>query len=278
MKELKMNQGKVYIVATPIGNLGDISLRAIEILKSVTVVFCEDTRTSGILMKKYNIKTKLSSLHKFNELAREENFRKLLSQGNDVAIISDAGTPLISDPGQFIISKIKADFEIISVPGATAIISALTSSGLVFDSFAFFGFIPKEKNKIKKIIKENLMIDLLIFYESPKRIRNTLEKIMELYGDIKITIAREITKTYEENKTCLISTWITKEIRGEIVLIFNAKENAKKIQEQETIEKMMLLKGDGIKNKTIAKILENNLFTKNEIYKKLIDFEKKEIN
>jgi len=206
MKELKMNQGKVYIVATPIGNLGDISLRAIEILKSVTVVFCEDTRTSGILMKKYNIKTKLSSLHKFNELAREENFRKLLSQGNDVAIISDAGTPLISDPGQFIISKIKADFEIISVPGATAIISALTSSGLVFDSFAFFGFIPKEKNKIKKIIKENLMIDLLIFYESPKRIRNTLEKIMELYGDIKITIAREITKTYEENKTCLIST------------------------------------------------------------------------
>ncbi len=273
-----MNQGKIYIVATPIGNLNDISLRAIEVLKKVEIIFCEDTRTSSILMKKYEIKTKLSSLHKFNELSKEKYFRELLNDNKDIAIISDAGTPLISDPGQFIISKIKNDFEIIVIPGANAIISSLIGSGLIFDSFAFLGFIPKEKTKIENLINKNLNIDLLVFYDSPKRIKDTLTKIKSIYGDIEITIARELTKKYEENNTLIISSWLMREIKGEIVLIIDMKKIRKEIQIFETTKKIILFKKEGLRNKTIAKLLENNIFTKNEIYKKLLELDKKEIS
>ncbi|QDF65817.1 16S rRNA (cytidine(1402)-2'-O)-methyltransferase [Shewanella sp. SNU WT4] len=190
----------LYIVPTPIGNLADMSQRAQEVLQQVDLIACEDTRHSGKLLSHFGISTKTMALHDHNERARAQYLVDLLSQGKRIALISDAGTPLISDPGYHLVSHVRnAGFPVVPLPGPCAAITALSASGLPSDRFSFEGFLPsKEKARIDKLTI--LMEDprTLIFYESPHRIEYSLQAIVQVFGaDRQIVMAREVTKTFE---------------------------------------------------------------------------------
>lgn len=218
----------LYILATPIGNRDDITLRAIEILQTVDFIVAEDTRHSKKLMDYYGIKTPLLSLHKHNEAARATILCKKLKQGLNIALISDAGTPLISDPGCRLIARVReAGIRVIPVPGACAAIAALVSSGLPTDRFVFEGFIPsKGKVRRKKIAELKNESRTMIFYESVHRIVNLIDLLNEQFGPHRrATIARELTKTFETIYTALLSElkeWIIEnpdQQKGEFVII-----------------------------------------------------------
>ncbi|OGI71680.1 16S rRNA (cytidine(1402)-2'-O)-methyltransferase [Candidatus Nomurabacteria bacterium RIFCSPHIGHO2_02_FULL_35_13] len=196
---------KFYVVATPIGNMGDITFRAIEILKEVDLILCEDTRETKKILQKYAINKPTMSYHTQSKLAKIDKIFELLEEGKNLALVSDAGTPTISDPGAVLISKIKENFkdkvEVIPIPGATAVIAALSVSGLPTHEFTFLGFLPHKKGRetLFKEISESKRT--MVFYESPHRILKTLESLQKFCPNKKICIAREITKIYEEFKT-----------------------------------------------------------------------------
>ena len=196
---------KFYVIATPIGNMGDITLRAINILKEVDLILCEDTRQTKKILKKYNINNGTMSYHAQSKLAKVDKIFKLLKEGKDLALVSDAGTPGISDPGAMLVSKIKEEFKdnvsVIPIPGPTALIAALSASGLPTHEFTFLGFLPHKKGRrtlFQEIAKAKRT---MVFYESPHRILKTLESLIEFCPDKKVCLAREITKIYEEFKT-----------------------------------------------------------------------------
>ncbi len=200
---------KFYVVATPIGNMGDITFRAIEVLKSVDLILCEDTRTTKNLLNKYSINKPTMSYHAQSKLAKTDKIFELLSEGKDLALVSDAGTPTISDPGAMLISKIKEQYpigkasgvEVIPIPGATALITALSASGFPTHEFTFLGFLPHKKGR-ETLFKEIAGAErTMIFYESPHRILKTLESLQKFCPDKKVCLARELTKIYEEFKT-----------------------------------------------------------------------------
>ncbi len=196
---------KFYVVATPIGNLGDITLRAIDTLKSVDVILCEDTRETKKLLDKYNIKKETMSYHAQSKLSKTDKIFELLRDGKDLALVSDAGTPTISDPGAMLVSKIREEFgsevEVMPVPGASAVIAALSASGLPTHEFTFLGFLPHKKGR-ETLFKEIASSDrTMAFYESPHRILKTLESLVKFCPEKKVCIARELTKIYEEFKT-----------------------------------------------------------------------------
>ena len=190
----------LYIVPTPIGNLGDISSRAIDVLNNVKLIACEDTRHSGILLSHFGIETRKTALHDHNERDRAEWIIQKLSNGEAIALISDAGTPLISDPGYHLVSQVRAaGYKVIPLPGACAAITALSASGLPSDRFSFEGFLPsKEKGRLDKLTELKEDPRTLIFYESPHRIVHSLESILTALGEERvIAMAREVTKTFE---------------------------------------------------------------------------------
>ena len=194
------NYGSLYIVSTPIGNLDDITLRAIEVLNNVDICAAEDTRKSKILFNKYNIKTKLTSYHKFSEKSKSLTIIDNLKSGMDVALISDAGTPLISDPGKYLLdAAIQNEIRVIPVPGATSVITALTVSGFNLDNFCFYGFFPRQKKQQAKILNQLSLSDQTsAFFESGKRIEKMLEMLSShLPKTHNILVAREITKIHE---------------------------------------------------------------------------------
>jgi 16S rRNA (cytidine1402-2'-O)-methyltransferase len=209
---------KFYVVATPIGNMGDITLRALETLKSVDLILCEDTRETGKILSKFEIKKPTMSYHAQSKLAKTDKIFELLSQGKDLALVSDAGTPGISDPGAMLVAKIKAKFseaespdlsterfrenvEVIPIPGASAVITALSASGLPTHEFTFLGFLPHKKGR-ETLFKEIAGAErTMVFYESPHRILKTLESLVKFCPNKKVCIARELTKIYEEFKT-----------------------------------------------------------------------------
>jgi 16S rRNA (cytidine1402-2'-O)-methyltransferase len=197
---------KFYIVATPIGNMGDITLRAIETLKSVDLILCEDTRETTKILNKYNISKPTMSYHAQSKLAKVDKIFELLKEGKNLALVSDAGTPGISDPGALLVSKIKEKFkeedvQVIPIPGATALITALSASGLPIHEFTFLGFLPHKKGRetLFKEIRDTKRT--MVFYESPHRILKTLESLAKFCPAKKVCIARELTKIYEEFKT-----------------------------------------------------------------------------
>jgi len=219
----------LYLVPTPIGNLKDITLRAIEVLKSVDVILAEDTRTTGKLLKHYEIHRPLQSYHVFNEHKTVERLLERLENGEQMALVSDAGTPGISDPGFLLVRAAKeAGLEVNCLPGATAFVPALVNSGLPTDRFTFEGFLPHKKGRKTRI--ENLLEEsrTMIFYESPHRLAKTLLQFSEAFGpDRMASVSREMTKIYEENVRGtlqeLIAYYEIHPIKGEIVIVLAGK-------------------------------------------------------
>lgn len=191
---------KLYIVATPIGNLEDITLRALNILKSVDIIACEDTRHTQKLLNKYDIHKRLIATHAHNEKASANGIVSLLEDGNDIAFVSDAGTPAISDPGARLVSVVRKEgFDIVAIPGASAIIALISVSGNIGKSFTFEGFLPIKKGKRTSRLEVLLDRDeAFVIYESPYRVVKTLKEIAELDGKRVVVVARELTKSYEE--------------------------------------------------------------------------------
>lgn len=193
---------KFYIISTPIGNLEDITFRAVRVLKEVDLILCEDTRVTKKLLQKYGINTQTLSYHQHSKISKIEKIFELIKDGKNIALVSDAGTPTISDPGSVLVSKVREEFnneiEILTIPGASALTSALSISGLTADQFVFLGFLPHKKGRetLFKEIAESKRTN--VFYESPHRIIKTLNSLKDHVGDRKIVIARELTKIYEE--------------------------------------------------------------------------------
>lgn len=225
--------GILYVVPTPVGNMEDMTFRAVRILKEVDLVLAEDTRTSGILLKHYEIKNSLMSHHKFNEHGTSAAVVNRLLAGEDVALISDAGTPGISDPGFFLVREaVRAGIEVQCLPGATAFVPALVSSGLPCDRFAFEGFLPQKKGRQTKIMSLKDEQRTMIFYESPYRLLKTLEQFAEAYGaDRQVSVCREISKVHEESVRGTLEEVVAhfKEHppKGEIVIVLEGAKETK---------------------------------------------------
>lgn len=196
-----MNKGKLYVVATPIGNLDDITYRAVEILKEVIFILSEDTRESKKLLDRYRISTQLVSYRDQNHNKMIGKIKEKLNMGLDLALISDAGTPLISDPGYKLVKDLREDnYYVISIPGASAVTSALSISGLPTDRFVFLGFLPKSDERRKKLIELYKDLDnTIVVYESPKRLLRLLNLMLEVIGDRSVFLAKDISKSREEN-------------------------------------------------------------------------------
>lgn len=215
----------LYIVSTPIGNLRDITLRALEVLKQVDLIACEDTRHTGLLLNHYNIKNKLTSFHEYNKKERTTEIINLLKQGKSVALVSDAGTPGISDPGFYLIREaINQNLQVTPIPGPSALLSALIISGLASDRFCFEGFLPKRggrKNKKLEALKNENRT--MVFYDSPYRVLDSLQDMLEIFGDRRMVLVRELTKKFETVMRGKISEIIAQivnaKIKGEIVLV-----------------------------------------------------------
>lgn len=275
MEEIK--KGHLYIVATPIGNLEDITLRAINILKDVDIIAAEDTRHTLKLLNHFEISKPLISYHRHNEDIKTEVLIKELINGKDIALVSDAGTPGICDPGEEIIKEcIEQNIEVIPIPGACAMINALICSGISTKEFIFIGFLPLNKKlrkeKLEEIQKAN---KTLILYEAPHKLESTLKDLSTILEDRKIVLAREITKIHEEFIRGDIEFLIekSKEIKGEIVLIIEAnnKKEANKLLDLSLEEHYKYYENQGLEKKEIIKkIAKDRNVNKNEIYKNFI--------
>lgn len=261
----------LYIVPTPIGNLEDITLRALKVLKEVECIACEDTRVTQKLLNKFEIHTRLLDCHKFNEKQRSFEIIKLLEKGFDVALVSDAGTPLISDPGSCLLKILKEqNFRIVALPGACAVTTFLSSLPRENEVFAFCGFLPKTEQKQIELFNHFKNVNL-VFYDSPTRLLKTLEVIKTTFGDNKkIAIGRELTKMFEEIKTETVSDMLdyysSHTLKGEIVGMIFAQENVN-FDDDTLSDKINYLIKQGFSAKDIVKIL-TGLFeqNKNKIY------------
>ncbi len=276
-----MECGKLYLVPTPIGNLKDITLRALETLREVDVIAAEDTRQTLKLLNHFEIKKSLISYHKFNEQNKSDAIINLLMEGKNVAVVSDAGTPGISDPGSVIVERcIKENIHFEVLPGATAITTALVNSGLDTTKFLFRGFLPRENKERKSIIKDLLQNqETLIFYEAPHRLIDTLSFLLETFGNRKIAVCRELTKIYEEiyrgtlNES--IEYFLKNKPRGEFVLVLEGKklEEIKEEQRETWInlsieEHILKYINNGISKKEAIKLVaKEREIPKSEVYK-----------
>lgn len=221
---------KLYIVPTPIGNLEDITIRALNVLKDVNTILAEDTRTTGVLLKHFNIATKLQSHHKFNEHKTVQHIADRIKAGEKIALVSDAGTPSISDPGFMLVRCcVENGVPIECLPGATAMIPALVDSGLPCDKFTFEGFLPQKKGRQTALKRLADVEYTMVFYESPFRLVKTLEQFAEYFGkDRRCSVSRELTKMFEETVRGtleeVIAYFKAKTVKGEIVIVVEGKE------------------------------------------------------
>lgn len=279
IRSFDKEKGILYLVATPIGNLQDMTYRAVDILKSVDKIYAEDTRNSIVLLKHYNINTKLESYHEFNQDIKTDEIVNELEKGMKIAIISDAGLPVISDPGYKIVSAaIDANIAVATIPGASAGISALIASGLPPMPYTFYGFLDSKKTKrISELNNLKYIENTIIFYEAPHRIKETLEDILEVFGDRRCVIARELTKTYEEYIRGSIKELLEIDsIKGEIVLIVDGykDEVVKNIDPNSKIEELISL---GYKpNEAIKEVSKLFNLSRKELYNSYIDYKNKE--
>ncbi len=274
--------GTLYLVATPIGNLQDISLRALETLKSVDFIACEDTRHTGKLLKYFEISKKLISYHEHNELKRAEELSDLLQNGKSIAVVSDAGTPGIADPSFRIVQKAREiGAKVVPIPGAVAFINAVVASGLPTDSVFFGGFLPSKKGERRKRLDEIKELNAtVVFYETPHRIAKSLADCLDILGNRKACVARELTKLHEEiiceNLQDLSKRFADQKTKGEIVLVIDRKqvesgewrvESGKSV-----IKRVKELEDEGIDHKKSLKIAAKEFgLSKSEAYKILLE-------
>ncbi|MDD3149804.1 MAG: 16S rRNA (cytidine(1402)-2'-O)-methyltransferase [Candidatus Gastranaerophilales bacterium] len=264
----------LYICPTPIGNLEDITLRAVRILKEADIIACEDTRVTQKLLNHYKIDTKLTGYHKFSEKEKSSYIINLIKNDKKVVLVSDAGTPLISDPGAELVREcIKNDIKIVPLPGACALTTAFCGCFHENENFIFLGFIPRKKNEKEELLRKYSDINML-FYESPNRLEKTLQEILEIRNNPYLTVARELTKIFEEIKRDsaenLYKYYSEHKPKGEIVLIIEP-EKTQEIDMPEVMNKAKILQKEGYSNKEISKIL--SLLTqvpKNDLYKLLL--------
>lgn len=274
-KSFQNNQSTLYLVATPIGNLEDITFRAINTLKEVDYIYCEDKRVSSKLLNHYEISKPLKSYHDFNKEVQTNELIELLQKGHNIALISDAGYPLISDPGYFVIREaIKHEFNVVSIPGANALLSALVVSGIAPHPFMFYGFLDhKESKKINELEALKNHKETLIFYESPHRILKTIKVMHKVLGERNIVIARELTKRYEEIIRGTTKTLLDLEsIKGEIVVIVEGKTEEEMDLDLTIIEEVNKYIEEGLSSKdAIKKTAKNRSLPKNDVYQEYIN-------
>lgn len=275
-----MAKGRLYIVSTPIGNLDDITLRALDTLKKVDYIACEDTEHSMKLLNHYGIKKPLISYWSQKEKVRAEEIIEKIKSGHSVALITDAGTPGISDPGAIVISRaIEEDIEIIPVPGPTALITALSISGLPTDEFTFIGFLPvKQSQRRKKLLELSSEKRTLVFYEAPHRILQSLHDMLEILGDRRASVSRELTKMFEETLRGRLSEIIKKlensKIAGEYVCVVEGSTGSPMSFDEALKEvKELMKKGKGRKE-AVKIISELYGLSKKELYEKSLKMDK----
>ena len=261
----------LYIVPTPIGNLGDITLRAIEILKKSDFILCEDTRTSKSLLKKYQINSKLISNHKFNEKKNLAKILSFLKSGSIISLISDAGTPCLSDPGSILINEcLKNNINVIPLPGASAITSAISVSGFS-EKFFFYGFFPEKLKTIEEDMKLLSNIDSsLVFFISAKKFNKIVPVIKNFFLDRKILICREMSKFYEEFIRCTVDELkvFNQQLKGELTLVISEKKERKKSSQELSESDKRIIKD--MSNKLSIKEITNLIHTNNKVSKKKI--------
>lgn len=272
------DKGNLYIIATPIGNLEDITLRALKILKEVDLIAAEDTRHTLKLLNHYEISKPLISYHRHNEEVRTETLIKRLKEGQNIALVSDAGTPGICDPGEEVIKKcIEEGISIIPIPGACAMINALICSGISTNEFTFLGFLPLNKKLRREKLREiEECTNTIIIYEAPHKISSTLKDLQEVINDRKLVLARELTKIHEEFIRGTIEEIIDKsrDLKGEMIIIIEGKNMTEKENDlnQLTLEEHYnYYQSQGLdKKEIIKKIAKDRNVNKNEIYIKFI--------
>lgn len=262
----------LYIIPTPIGNMEDITLRAINTLKSVDVIFCEDTRVTSLLLNHLNIKKKLISSHKFNEEKNNNKLLEFLENNKNIGVVTDRGTPIISDPGfELVKIAIENNYNVVSLPGPTAFVPALTVSGLNPQPFLFYGFLINKESKRKKelqLLKSHK--ETMIFYESPHRIIETLNNMLEILGNRKISISREISKKFEEIYRGTIEEIKPdmEDVKGELVIVVSGNSGENTYDNISIIEHVNLYIKEGMTSKdAIKKVSQDRNINKNEVYK-----------
>jgi 16S rRNA (cytidine1402-2'-O)-methyltransferase len=265
------NSPTVYLIPTPIGNMEDITLRAIRILKEVDVIFSEDTRVTGLLLNYLGIKKKLISSHNYNEIKNSTKIIEYLKKGSNVGIVTDRGTPIISDPGYELVKvALENNYNVVGLPGATALIPALITSGLNPSPFLFYGFLNSKESKQKKeLINLSKIRATLIFYEAPHRLISTLNNIKEILGNRKISISREISKKFEEIYRGNIENIINEvvDIKGEIVIIVEGCTDLENYDDIPILEHInsFIIEGDSSKE-AIKKVAHLRGINKNIVY------------
>lgn len=266
--------GVLYVVATPIGNLEDITLRALRVLKEVDLIAAEDTRHTRHLLGHCGIKTALTSYHEHNERAKAQNLVERLQRGENIALVCDAGTPAISDPGyRLVFAALAAGIQVTPIPGPTALTAAISASGLPSDRFVFEGFLPaklqERKNRLQELRNEGRT---LVFYEAPHRLKQTLDDLEQILGERDIVVARELTKVYEEFLRGQISSvrdqLAEREVKGEIVLLVQGAPATAAASEKEIEEEIRRLAAQGMGVKAISDLLGANYrVSKRQVYR-----------
>jgi 16S rRNA (cytidine1402-2'-O)-methyltransferase len=264
--------GKLFIVSTPIGNLADITHRAVEILKSVQLILAEDTRHSRVLLNHYAIATQLSSYHEHNEAKATPGLVKRLLEGEELALIADAGTPLLSDPGQRLVNAaIEAGIAIVPVPGASAMLAAIVASGLPADRFTFFGFLPRKGKERKQALDEIASSRwTAILYEAPSRVAETLRELADRAADRPVVVARELTKQFEELRRGTVAElgayYSDTPPRGEVVIVI-AGAPAAAVDERALEEEARSLRANGMSVRDVATVLAKRGVARNVAYR-----------
>ena len=274
-------ENNLYLIPTPIGNLDDITIRSLNLLKDVDVVLCEDTRVTGSLLKKYDIKKKLISCHEYNEDKIKYEVVEMLKEGKKIGLVTDQGSPIISDPGYRVVEEvIKNNLNVIGLPGATAFVPALIASGISPSKFLFYGFLNSKSSKQKQeLMSLKFLPYTIIFYEAPHRIKETLENMLEVIGNRKICLARELSKVYEELYRGTINEVLKDidNIKGEIVLIVEGNTETVDYNSLDILEHINIYLEDGMDEKAaIKKVAKERNVAKSIIYKEYHDNKNKE--
>lgn len=271
------NENALYLIPTPIGNLDDITIRSLKLLREVDILLCEDTRVTGSLLKKYDIKQKLISCHEYNEDSIKYDVVKYIKDGLKVGLVTDQGSPIISDPGFRVVQEvIDNGYSVIGLPGATAFVPALISSGIAPSKFLFYGFLNSKNSKQKQELEAlKLYPYTIIFYEAPHRIINTLENMRKIFGNRHISLSREISKLYEEIYRGTIDEILENfdKLKGEFVLIVEGNTEQVDFSDIDIISHVKLYLDDGLSEMdAFKKVAKERGISKSIVYKEYNDF------